>query len=173
MMMRIAQGECNMGGHFGTTGMWYKDGVFYELEDTHVNFFLNHFEILGFSKEEKAALCVENGLAPDATQCAEDNPARAVLVTEALKRGAIRIRFYRGSTTVQCYSKDDSRSLEQLKNCIIDGSNKCFGPSLTVKDTNGWGENLNSMGWGKQISDFTAGSNHQQNYQYKNLYDSL
>ena len=34
-----------MGGHFGTTGMWYKDGIFYELEDTHVNFFLNHYEM--------------------------------------------------------------------------------------------------------------------------------
>lgn len=44
-------GAFTMGGHFGTTGMWYKDGVFYELEDTHVNFFLNHYEILGFSIE--------------------------------------------------------------------------------------------------------------------------
>ena len=158
-----------MGGHFGTTGMWYKDGVFYELEDTHVNFFLNHHEILGFNIEEKQQLCLENGLAADATQCAEDNPARTVLVTEALKRGAIRIRFYRGSTTVQCYSKDDSCSLEQLKNCIIDGSNKCFGPSLTVKDINGWRENLNSMGWGKQICDFISDSNHLQSYQYINL----
>ena len=162
-----------MGGHFGTTGMWYKDGVFYELEDTHVNFFLNHYEILGFNIEEKEQLCIENGLAPDAKQCAEDNPARAVLVTEALKRGAIRIRFYRGSTTVQCYYKNDAHCYEQLQNCIIDGSNKCFGTSLTVKDVNGWGENLNSMGWGKQISEFTAGSNHKQDYQYINLNNSL
>ena len=158
-----------MGGHFGTTGMWYKDGVFYELEDTHVNFFLNHYEILGFNIEEKEQLCIENGLAPDARQCAEDNPARAVLVTEDLKHGAIRIRFYRGSTTVQCYDKNDAHCYEQLQNCIIDGSNKCFGPSLTVKDIKGWGENLNSMGWGKQISEFTAGSKHQQNYQYINF----
>lgn len=162
-----------MGSYFGTTGMWYKDGVFYELEDTHVNFFLNHYEILGLNIEEKEQLCRENGLAPDATQCAEDNPARTVLVTEALKRGAIRIRFYRGSTTVQCYNKDDALCFEQLQNCIIDGSNKCFGPTLTVKDINGWGENLNSMGWGKQISDFTAGSNHKQDYQYINLTNSL
>ena len=117
-----------MGSHFGTTGMWYKDGVFYELEDTHVNFFLNYYEILGFNSDEKEALCVANGLAPDATHC-----------------------------------------YEQLQNCVIDGSNKCFGPSLTVKDVKGWGENLNSMGWGKQISDFTAGSTHQQNYQYINF----
>ena len=159
-----------MGGHFGTTGMWYKDGVFYELEDTHVNFFLNHYEILGFNIEEKEQLCRENGLAPDAPQCAEDNPARTVLVTEALKRGAIRIRFYRGSTTVQCYDKNDTHCYEQLQNCIIDGSNKCFGPSLTVKDINGWCEDLNSMGWGKQISDLTAGSKHQQNYKYIDSY---
>ena len=171
MKTEQSQGEYDMGGHFGTTGMWYKDGVFYELEDTHVNFFLNHYEILGFNIEEKEKLCVENGLAADATYCAEDTPARAVLVTEALKRGAIRIRFYGSSTTVQCYKKDDPLSCEQLQNCIIDGSNKCFGPSLTVKDTYGWGENLNNFGWGKQISDFTADSNHKQDYQYRNLYN--
>ena len=158
-----------MRGHFGTTGMWYKDGVFYELEDTHINFFLNHYEILGFSKEEKEALCVANGLAPNATYCAEQTSAREKLVIEVLKRGAIRIRFYGESTTVQCYSKDNPHSYEQLQNCVIDGSNKCFGPVLTVKDINGWGENLNSFGWGKQISAFIAGSNHQQDYQYKNL----
>lgn len=156
-----------MGGYFGTTGMWYKDGVFYELEDTHVNFFLNHYELLGFTTEEKKALCLANGLTADATYCEEGNPARTVLVTEALKRGAIRIRFYHGSTTVQCYDKNDSHCYEQLQNCLIDGSNKCFGLSLTVKDVNGWGEDLNSMGWSKQISEFTAGSKHQQKYQYK------
>ena len=125
--------------------------------------------MLGFDIEEKEKLCVENELAADATYCAEDTPARAVLVTEALKRGAIRIRFYGSSTTIQCYKKDDPLSYEQLQNCIIDGSNKCFGPSLTVKDTYDWGENLNSFGWDKQISDFTAGSDHQQDYQYKNI----
>ena len=124
-----------------------------------------------FFVDGQEKLCVENGLAADATYCAEDTPARAVLVTEALKRGAIRIRFYGSSTTIQCYKKDDPLSYEQLQNCIIDGSNKCFGPSLTVKDTYGWGENLNNFGWGKQISDFTAGSNHKQDYQYRNLYN--
>ena len=162
-----------MGGYLGTTGMWYKDGVFYELEDTHVNFFLNHYEILGFNIEEKHSLCITNGLSANATLCEEMSDARNAQVTEVLKRGAIRIRFYRGSTTVQCFDKNDALCFEQLQNCIIDGTGKCFGPSLTVKDTKGWGENLNSMCWGKQISDFTAGSSHKQNYQYKNLYESL
>lgn len=128
------------------------------------------YSALIFNIEEKEQLCRENGLAPDATLCAEDNPARAVIVTEALKRGAIRIRFYRGSTTVQCYDKNDTHCYEQLQNCIINGSNKCFGPFLTVKDINGWYEYLNSMGCGKQISDLTASSKHQQNYIYIDSY---
>lgn len=128
------------------------------------------YSALIFNIEEKEQLCRENGLAPDATLCAEDNPARAVIVTKALKRGAIRIRFYRGSTTVQCYDKNDTHCYEQLQNCIINGSNKCFGPFLTVKDINGWYEYLNSMGCGKQISDLTASSKHQQNYIYIDSY---
>ena len=43
-----------MGQHYGTTGMWYKDGLFYELLDTHVNFFLNNPEKLGFTQNEKS-----------------------------------------------------------------------------------------------------------------------
>ena len=33
--------------------LWYKDGAFFDVETTHVNFFLNHPDLLGFTKEEK------------------------------------------------------------------------------------------------------------------------
>ena len=55
-----------MAGFYGTTGMWYKNGTFYELDDTHVNFFLQHPEKLGFSQEEKQQMCIANNLPPDA-----------------------------------------------------------------------------------------------------------
>ena len=74
--------------------LWYKDGTFFDVETTHVNFFLNHPDLLGFAQEEKEFLCVKNGLG------------------------------------------------------------KCFGDFLTVKDTLGWGMDLNNIGWGNQIKDF-------------------
>lgn len=45
-----------MNGYFGTSGMWYKSGKFYELQTTHVNFFLNKPWLLGFSQTEKKTL---------------------------------------------------------------------------------------------------------------------
>jgi len=50
-----------MGSYFGTTGMWYKNGTFYELKTTHVEFFLQNPEKLGFTQEEKERLCIEHG----------------------------------------------------------------------------------------------------------------
>ena len=95
--------------------LWYKDGAFFDVETTHVNFFLNHPDLLGFTKEEKEALCVKNGLAADATFCPEPSEQRDNLVLEVLKRGAIRIRFYGGQTSVQCYDHNDDRCYLQLK----------------------------------------------------------
>ena len=136
--------------------LWYKDGAFFDVETTHVNFFLNHPDLLGFTKKEKEALCVKNGLAADANFCPDPSEQRDNLVLEVLKRGAIRIRFYGGQTSVQCYDHNDDRCYLQLKKCVTDGLGKCFGDFLTVKDTMGWGMDLNSIGWGNQIKDFLA-----------------
>ena len=86
--------------------LWYKDGTFFDVETTHVNFFLNHPDLLGFTQEEKEALCVKNSLAADATFCPEPSEQRDNIVLEVLKRGAIRIRFYGGQTSVQCYDQE-------------------------------------------------------------------
>lgn len=134
--------------------LWYKNGFFFDVETTHVNFFLNHSDLLGFTQEEKEALCVKNSLAADATFCPEPSEQRDNLVLEVLKRGAIRIRFYSGQTSVQCYDYKDEQCFAQLKKCVADGLGKCFGDFLTVKDTLGWGMDLNNIGWGNQIKDF-------------------
>ena len=127
--------------------LWYKDGTFFDVETTHVNFFLNHPDLLGFTQEEKEALCVKNSLAADAIFCPEPSEQRDNLVLEVLKRGSIRIRFYGGQTSVQCYDHKDEQCLTQLKKCVADGLGKCFGDFLTVKDTLGWGIDLNNIGW--------------------------
>ena len=62
-----------MGSYMGSIGMWYKDGIFYELENRHINFFLRHPGILGFSEEEKQKLCESNGLPADAIYCDESD----------------------------------------------------------------------------------------------------
>ena len=136
--------------------LWYKDGAFFFFVKTHVNFFLKHPDLLGFTKKEKEVLCVKNGLAADATFCPEPSEQRDNLVLEVLKRGAIRIRFYGGQTSVQCYDHNDDRCYLQLKKCVADGLGKCFGDFLTIKDTLGWGMDLNSIGWGNQIKEFLA-----------------
>ena len=136
--------------------LWYKDGTFFDVETTHVNFFLNHPDLLGFTQEEKEALCVKNSLAADAIFCPEPSEQRDNIVLEVLKRGAIRIRFYGGQTSVQCYDYKDEQCFAQLKKCVTDGLGKCFGDFLTVKDTLGWGMDLNNIGWGNQIKDFLA-----------------
>ena len=110
--------------------LWYKDGAFFDVETTHVNFFLNHPDVLGFTKKEKEALCVKNGLAADANFCPDPSEQRDNLVLEVLKRGAIRIRFYGGQTSVQCYDHNDDRCYLQLKKCVTDGLGKCFGDFL-------------------------------------------
>lgn len=153
-------------GYYGTTGMWYKNGTFYELNDTHVNFFLQNPELLGFSQKEKEEMCIANGLPADATRCDEQSQERVDIVLEALKRGAVRIRFYGGKTSVQCYDRNNKHCLDELKNCVLDGYGKCFGSIVTVMDCFGWGETLNDMGWGPQIKDFLASSKHKPMYRY-------
>ena len=158
-----------MNGFFGTSGMWYKSGKFYDLQTTHVNFFLNKPKLLVFSQKEKKALCAANGLGPDSTQCAESSPARAALVTQALMRGAIRIRFYRGQTSVQCYDKDDPKIFRQLLKCVIDGIDNCFGQTLTVMDTKGWQQLLSDIPNAapeSSLSSFVARSTHKAVYRY-------
>ena len=110
--------------------------------------------MLGFSQKEKEALCVKNGLAADSTFCPEPSLQRDNLVLAVLKRGAVRIRFYGGQTSVQCYDHNNVLCFTQLKNCVAGGMGKCFGNFLTVKDTLGWGMDLNNIGWGNQIDDF-------------------
>ena len=102
------------------------------------------------------ALWYKNGVAADATFCLEPSEQRDNIVLEVLKRGAIRIRFYGGQTSVQCYDHKDDQCFAQLKKCVAEGLGKCFGEFLTVKDTLGWGMDLNNIGWGKQIKDFLA-----------------
>lgn len=142
----------------GSTAYWYKDGNFYDVgsAETHVNFFLQNPELLGFTQREKEELCVENGISPDAIECDELSQHRVDIMLEVLKRGAIRIRFYGGKTSVQCYDHDNKMNYRELQNCILDGLNEYFGKIITVMDTKGWGLDLNSYGWGMQIKDFIA-----------------
>ena len=44
-----------------SSAMWYKNGNFYEVPTTHIDFFLQNPELLGFTQEEKEQLCIENG----------------------------------------------------------------------------------------------------------------
>ena len=153
-----------------SSAMWYKNGNFYEVPTTHIDFFLQNPELLGFSQEEKEQLCIDNGIPADSTTWLDTTQERTDILLEVLKRGAIRIRFYGGKTSVQCYDRTNKYCYEQLKNCVIDGYGKCFGNILTVMDTKGWGEMLNDMGWGMQIKDFISSSAHRQNYKYFNIY---
>ena len=142
----------------GSTAYWYKDGNFYDVgsAETHVNFFLQNPELLGFSQREKEQLCIDNGLPPDTTTCEEYGSKRVDIMLEVLKRGAIRIRFYGGKTSVQCYDRNNKMNYRELQNCVLDGIHKMFGNILTVMDTFGWGLDLNNYGWGTQIKDFIA-----------------
>lgn len=149
-----------------TNAMWYKNGIFYNVPTTHINFFLQNYEIFGFSQEEKEKLCMEYGLEPNATECPEPSEARQEMLLDVLKKGAIRIRFYGGRTSVQCYDHNIKSNYRELQNCVIDGLGKVFGDILTVMDTKGWGMSLNNMGWGDQIKDFVASSVHKKNYHY-------
>ena len=142
----------------GSTAFWYKNGNFYDVgsAETHVNFFLQNPELLGFSQREKEQLCIDNGLPPDTTTCEEYGSKRVDIMLEVLKRGAIRIRFYGGKTSVQCYDRNNKMNYRELQNCVLDGIHKMFGDILTVMDTFGWGLDLNNYGWGTQIKDFIA-----------------
>ena len=102
------------------------------------------------------ALWYKNGVAADATFCLEPSEQRDNIVLEVLKRGAIRIRFYGGQTSVQCYDLKDDQCFLQLKKCVADGLGKCFGDFLTVKDMLGLGMDLNNIDLGNQIKDFLA-----------------
>ena len=153
-----------------SSAMWYKKGNFYEVPTTHIDFFLQNPELLGFTQEEKEQLCIENGIPADSTTWLDTTQERTDILLEVLKRGAIRIRFYGGKTSVQCYDHNNKMNYRELQNCIIDGLGKCFGSIITVMDTLGWGEMLNDMGWGMQIKDFISSSLHKQNYRYFNVY---
>ena len=146
--------------------MWYKDGTFYELEDTHVDFFLKHPEVLGFTKKEKREICKANGLKPDAVSCPENSEERTDILIDVLKRGAIRIRFYGGQTSVQCWDRNNKKCFRELQNCVQDGYENCFGNVITVMDCKGWGEVINDMGWGTQISDFISQSLRKPRWKY-------
>ena len=153
-----------------SSAMWYKNGNFYEVPTTHIDFFLQNPELLGFTQEEKEQLCIENGIPADSTTWLDTTQERTDILLEVLKRGAIRIRFYGGKTSVQCYDHNNKMNYRELQNCVIDGLGKCFGSILTVLDTKGWGEMLNDMGWGRQIKDFISSSVHKSNYRYFNIY---
>jgi hypothetical protein len=152
----------------GSSAMWYKKGNFYEVPTTHINFFLSNPELLGFTQEEKQQLCIENGIPADATDWLDTTQERSDILLEVLRRGAIRIRFYGGKTSVQCYDHNNKMNYRELQNCIIDGYGKCFGSIITVMDTLGWGEMINDMGWGMQIKDFIAASLHKPQWNYIN-----
>lgn len=151
-------------------GLWYKNGTFYPIRSTHVNFFLQNPELLGFTQKEKEEMCVANGLPPDAKECEEHSQTRVDIMLEVLKRGAIRIRKYNNQFSVQCYDKDNKKSFRELKNCVIDGYKKVFGMMITVMDTKGWGEYLNEFGYGKSIKDFIAASTKKPVYRCVNIY---
>ena len=145
-----------MNGHYGTSALWYKNGKFFEVKSTHVNFFLENPRKLGFSVKEKKTLCAQNGLEADTVCCPDPSPMRDAIVLEVLKRGAVRIRFYGAKTSVQCYDRGDKNCLAQLKKCVAKGMDNCFGNFLTVMDTRGWSLDLNNIGYGAQIDDFIA-----------------
>jgi len=151
-----------------SSAMWYKKGNFYEVPTTHIDFFLQNPELLGFTQEEKEQLCIENGIPADATTWLDTSQERTDILLDVLKRGAIRIRFYGGKTSVQCYDHNNKMNYRELQNCIIDGLGKCFGSIITVMDTLGWGEMLNDMGWGMQIKDFISSSVHKPRWNYFN-----
>lgn len=151
-----------------SSAMWYKKGNFYEVPTTHIDFFLQNPELLGFTQEEKEQLCVENGIPADSTTWLDTSQERSDILLEVLRRGAIRIRFYGGKTSVQCYDHNNKMNYRELQNCIIDGLGKCFGSIITVMDTLGWGEMLNDMGWGMQIKDFISSSVHKPQWNYFN-----
>ena len=149
-----------------SSAMWYKKGNFYEVPTTHIDFFLQNPGLLGFTQEEKEQLCIENGIPADSTTWLDTSQERSDILLEVLRRGAIRIRFYGGKTSVQCYDHNNKMNYRELQNCIIDGLGKCFGSIITVMDTFGWGEMLNDMGWGMQIKDFIASSVHKPQWNY-------
>lgn len=151
-----------------SSAMWYKNGNFYEVPTTHIDFFLQNPELLGFTQEEKEQLCIENGIPADSITWLDASQERSDILLEVLRRGAIRIRFYGGKTSVQCYDHDNKMNYRELQNCIIDGLGKCFGSIITVMDTKGWGEMLNDMGWGMQIKDFISSSIHKPRWNYFN-----
>lgn len=155
-----------MGSYMGSIGMWYKDGIFYELENRHINFFLKHPGILGFSEEEKQKLCESNGLPADAIYCDESDPARNMILLEVLKRGAVRIRFYRDRTVVQCGSKENCENLVELKKCLLSGWGKCFGNFVQIMDCNGWYDLVNNKGKGLQLKDFIENEISVNEYKY-------
>jgi hypothetical protein len=155
-----------MGAYYGTTGMWYKSGKFYELETTHVNFFLQNPRLLGFTKKEKEELCVENGLEPDAKSVPEGDDVREKILLEVLKRGAIRIRLYKSQTSVQCYDKDNKACFKQLKNCVVDGYGDAFWGAIVVMDTKGWQETVSDMGFGVSLEEFIESSKKSKNYKF-------
>lgn len=161
-----------MNAYYGTTGLWYKNGTFYELQTTHVDFFLQKPRLLGFTKKEKEELCAECGLAPGATTCAEGDPAREKILAEVLKKGAIRIRSYRERTSVQCWDRNDKKCWKQLKNCVLDGWDDAFWGTIVAMDCKGWEETVSDLGFGTPVEEFLASSKRKKNYLFAS-WDSL
>lgn len=126
--------------YYGTNGYFYYNGNFYDVGKTHIDWFLENYEKLGFTKEEMDRLFAEEGRVFDTNHLAEDDIMRNKLLIEAMKHGAIRIRFYRDRTSIQCYDHTQKKSHDALVNCVIDGNGKIFGMSFTIMDTKGWGD---------------------------------
>ena len=144
--------------------MWYKNGTFYELQTTHLDFFLQKPRLLGFTKKEKEELCAECGLPPDAKTCPEGDDAREKILVEVMKKGAIRIRSYKSQTSVQCWDRNDKKCWKQLKNCVLDGWDDAFYGSIVAMDCQGWQETVTDMGFGTSVEEFLASSRRKKNY---------
>ena len=152
----------------GGSGMWYYNGKFFAVESTHANFLLENYDIFGLTKQDLLDALGTNELPKKIDDLSQ---GRVDIVILAMKKGAIRIRFYKDRTSVQCW--DINKNRKQLVNCLIDGLNKVFGDILTVMDCKGWGEQLSAF-WGKSIKQFIAESknNKKQNFE-QILYEEL
>lgn len=152
----------------GGTGMWYVNGKFFEVKTTHANFLIENYDLFGISKQE---LLDELKMTELPTEVDDMSDERVNIVTLAMKKGAIRIRFYRDRTSVQCW--DIKKNRKDLVNCLIDGYNKVFGPVMTVMDCQGWGEQLSDY-WGKSVKQFMAESENNKEQHFEQiLYEEL
>ena len=150
-------------GVSGGSGMWYYDGKFFEVKTTHANFLIENYDLFGISKQE---LLEELKMTELPAEIDDNSDERVGIVTLAMKKGAIRIRFYRDRTSVQCW--DIKKNRKDLVNCLIDGYKKDFGSVLTVMDCHGWGEHLSDY-WGKSIKQFMAESKVEKKQHFEQI----